>query len=349
MGAHPVEAEIRSQRARLLARDQTLAAELGRVYGMVFRRLTRTYDDLERAIAAEVAKGRTPAVSWIVRLEQHKKLLAEIEAEIYAYGKQATEIISNGQHSVLSVVNANQASLTVLAAGAAPEYALTVIREGFIGLNADALRHFVGRASDGSPLDELFKDLPGRSTQKIKDQLAYDIATGKGPKVAARNFRDVAKVPLQRATTIARTETMKAYNAASLETFKQSPVVQGWTWGASLDDRTCSACWAMAGTVHTNEESLNGHVNDRCTMIPKTLSWDELGFKGIEDTQYKPPLGSDVFKGLSEARQREILGPGKYDLYKDGMPLDQFAKTHTSDKWGDSIRQATVTELKAAA
>ena len=138
--------------------DETLAAELGRLYGVVFRKLNRTYDDLERAIAAEVAKGRTPAVSWIVRLEQHKKLLADIEAEIYAYGKQATEIISNGQHNVLSVVNANQATLTVLSAGAAPEYALNVIREGFIGLNADALRHFVGRASDGSPLGDLFED-----------------------------------------------------------------------------------------------------------------------------------------------------------------------------------------------
>lgn len=326
--------------------DETLAAELGRLYGVVFRKLTRTYDDLERAIAAEVAKGRTPAVSWIVRLEQHKKLLADVEGAIGAYGKQATEIISNGQHSVLQVVNANQATLTVLSAGAAPQYALNVIREGFIGLNDDALRHFIGRASDGSPLDELFRDLPGRSTQKIKDQLAYDIATGKGPKVAAQNFRDVAKVPLQRATTIARTETMKAYNAASHETYRQSPVVQGWTWHAELDDRTCSACWAMAGTVHSNDEILTGHINDRCTPIPKTLSWEELGFTGIKDTQYKPPLGSDVFKGLSEAEQRRILGPGKYDLYKDGAPLEDFVGTHKSEKWGESVRQVTVKEAR---
>jgi SPP1 gp7 family putative phage head morphogenesis protein len=345
----PLEIELRRQRRRLLAHELTVQAELGRVYGMVYRRLMAQYRELEKAIEAEVRAGRKPKVSWVVRQEQYTKLIADVIGEIGAFGRQAAEIIANGQQGSLTQLNADSWKLTEAALGPAPATAIAQVETAYLALSDDALRKYVGFASDGSALAELFKSMPGKSVRNISDTIAHGIATGQNPKVTARAFAKAAKVPMQRAVTIARTETIRAHNAASIESYEvNSQVTKGWQWHAELDSRTCSACVLMSGTEHANGDPMNQHINCRCSAVPLTKSWADLGFPGIKDTQYKIPKGVDVFKGMSPAEQRQILGPGKYELYKNGTPFEKFAHTHKSDKWPDQIRAATVTEAKAA-
>lgn len=346
----PLERELRRQRQLLLRRNQQQLAEMARVYGGVQRRLQRRYDELARQIAADRAVGREPKSSALTRYEQHRRLLDDVQREIWAFGRQATEITANGQSATLADLTDNTWKLTELAMGPAPAAARSQLSYDFLRLSDEALRKYVGFASDGGALANLFADLPGRSAKKISDQLAYSIATGQSPRVAAAEFARVAEVPLTRAMTITRTETIRAYNAASIESYGlNEDVVVGWTWMASLSTRTCPACWAMHGTQHTNDETLDGHPRCRCSAVPRTKSWADLGFKGIPDGRPQIATGEEAFTKLKPFEQREILGPGKYEAWKEGeFPFKNLATQSHSDRWGSMRRETTLTELAAA-
>lgn len=84
-------------------------------------------------------------------------------------------------------------------------------------------------------------------------------------------------------------------------------------------------------------EYLEGHVNCRCTLVPRPKSYAELtGDPSIPDT--RPPIqtGPEAFAKLPAATQRAILGPGKHALYEAGVPLDAMWQTHSSAEWGRS-------------
>lgn len=345
----PLERELRRQRRLMMRREQKLFAEMARTYGAVQRRLQRQYDELIGEIDAMRRRGEDVNVTRLDRLRQHRQLLDDVQREIWAFGRQATEITANGQSAALSDLNGHMWKLTETAIGAAPGYARASVEGSFFRLSDNALRKYVGFASDGGALADLFADLPGRSVKKIRDQLAYSIATGQSPRVAASEFARAAQTPLARALTITRTETMRAYNAASIESFTENAdVVTGWIWVASLSTRTCPACWAMHGTEHSNDETLNGHPRCRCAAVPKTKSWKELGFDGIPDGRRPITPGSTAFDRLPPADQRTILGPGRYDAYKDGsFGFKDLATQSHSDRWGSMRRTATLEELTA--
>jgi hypothetical protein len=103
----------------------------------------------------------------------------------------------------------------------------------------------------------------------------------------------------------------------------------------------------MSGTVHTNAESLDGHPNCRCSAIPKTMSWEELGFDGIPDSSYRPPLGESWFDSLDDAAQRTMLGPQKFDALKAGeiAKKDLIARPRSKD-WGTMRRNASLKEAR---
>lgn len=344
----PLERELRRQRQLLLRRNAKVLAEMTRTYGSVQRRLKRQYDELQREIAAMRARGEDINPSRLDRLRQHVKLLDDVQREIWAFGRQATEITANGQSAALADLNDHTWKLTETALGPAPGYAVAAVEGQFHRLSDEALRKYVGFASDGGALADLFEDLPGRSVRKIRDQLAYSIATGQSPRVAATEFARVAQTPLARAITITRTEALRAYNAASIEAmFENRDVVTGWIWVASLSTRTCPACWAMHGTEHGPDETLDGHPRCRCAAVPKTKSWRDLGFD-IPDGRRSITPGSTAFGRLPAADQRTILGPGRYDAYKDGsFRFDDLATQSHSDRWGSMRRTATLEELTA--
>lgn len=337
-----VERELRRQRRELLATGRKGEAELLRTYGEVYGRLRQRAE----VVAKLISETDTPKVSWLVRHDQYVALLDQVEREVFAFGRQATEIIADSQRAGVSLVNAHTAKLVELSYGS--QIGAGVAGQ-MVGLSPDAIRAYVGFASNNKPLGNLLDTLAPDAVQKVKDTLAYGITRGSNPRVIAQEFRKAASVPLDRALTISRTETMRAYRSASLEEFRaNSDVIRGWVWVSELSTRTCPACFAMHGTEHTNDESLDGHPRCRCTMAPKTVSARELGFD-VPDTRPTFESGGDVFARLSAQEQRSILGPGKYDAYRDGrIQLSDTVKRDHSREWGSSRREASLTDALAA-
>ena len=204
----------------------------------------------------------------------------------------------------------------------------------------------VGLSADGQPLGLVLREAAGDAASAARRELVVGIIRGKGPREIGRRVTLASGIARHRSLLIARTEALRAYRVTTRSAFQQNTdVVKGWAWQATFDNRTCPACWAMSGTEHGVDESLNSHPGCRCSMIPITRSWADLGFDDIPDA--RPPIldGPSAFDTLSAADQRSILGPGKFDLYRAGTPLQDFATATRSQRWGKGLKTTPLRDL----
>ena len=98
----------------------------------------------------------------------------------------------------------------------------------------------------------------------------------------------------------------------------------------------CAACLMLDGEVFALEDELNDHPRGKCTAIPIV--------DGVTPPQWQK--GKDWFLEQDEAKQKEILGASKWQLWQDGgFELEQLAQHTHSNVWGSSPRVATMKEL----
>lgn len=176
----------------------------------------------------------------------------------------------------------------------------------------------------------------------IRRELMRGLAVGSNPRATAARMLKRAEGGfnggLTRALTIARTETLDAHRAASKLAHEQNKdVLRGWMWLASLSSRTCPACLGMNGTEHPlSEDGPHGHQNCRCTRVPLTKSWADLGID-LDEPEPAKTTSQDWFDAQDEKTQLQILGPGKLAAYKRGdYPMDQWAVKRQNPDWRPS-------------
>lgn len=222
------------------------------------------------------------------------------------------------------------------------------ITGGFSDVNTAAVRNMAAATAPGSPLQAVLTDFANAEpvTNRLIGELAAGVAIGRNPRDTARRMRAIsAGSTLARATTIARTETLRAYRTAQTQAYEASPVVDGWVWLSARNARTCSACWAMHGSYHDASEPFPSHPNCRCRAIPRTKSWEELGITGLTDTSPTVEPGASAFARLPEYEQREILGPGLHDLYREKrIRLSDTVAMSDSPVWGRSVHKASIAD-----
>lgn len=209
----------------------------------------------------------------------------------------------------------------------------------FAKLPEGAIQQFVGSLADGSPVRSLTESFGADAAKILNNLLLTGIATGQNPLTVARQM--AAAVPdmlRHKANTIARTEMMRANRGANTKLFKANKdVVKGWKWFSSLDRRTCPVCWAMHGKTFPPGEIMATHPNCRCTQIPITKTWKELGFDVPEIAQ---PIsltedGEYFFKKLDVSDQIHVLGKSGHTLWSNGVAkLEDFVQDTYSPQWG---------------
>lgn len=193
-----------------------------------------------------------------------------------------------------------------------------------------------------------------------------------------RQFKDgIFSMSTREASALIRTSVMSVANAARYETYQANEdVIAGQQWLSTLDPRTCPICQALSGQAWSLEGvPLDGttqkfpgpppaHFACRCTLSPLLKSWEQL----IRDAKGNEKLGrkldrieaklgkgtqssmgkqvpadfsySDWLERRSAAEQKEILGPGKWQLWTDG-------KIGLTDLVDQSGRPLTLKELRA--
>lgn len=185
--------------------------------------------------------------------------------------------------------------------------------------------------------------LSRQATNAMRNSLIRGVAIGDNPNAAAatmlRRARDGFNGGLWRARVIARTELLDAArNAAVAARRANTDVLNAWRWQCELSRRTCPACLAKHGTVYpATDPGPLGHQACRCTALPITKSWKELGI----DAPEPPPIpfedGEDWLARQPEQVQRDILGKRGYDKWKSGdWPKTDWARLRHADGWRDS-------------
>jgi SPP1 gp7 family putative phage head morphogenesis protein len=337
-------------------------------YNIAFQASERQFQDLVREIEADIAAGEPFSVDRLRRMERYQQLMADTARRIDDYAGVAADETLWMQQQAVARAERDAARLMEAAAtedlavyptevgrGALPPgVTMDDIRQLFHGLPAEALQGLAGMVGDGTPLHEYF--LRGGATsrapalsqaviEQIECALTEGIATGIGSRATARAFQDAFGVGLERALTIARTETNRAYRAANQATYLENgDVISGWRWSASLGPNTCAACIAMDGTVHPLSEPMHDHPNGRCTPVPVTIFNDgrnPMRRVRREDGEYDlvETDGAGWFDTQPESVQRRVLGPAGYRAWQAGeVQLGDFVGVRTTEAFGSTVQ-----------
>lgn len=330
-------------RSNLLRREAIARKAVAKAYMKAWANINNQVNVLLSAIAEAEKAGETVNRNWLLRADRLNALQREIETQIGQFGDAAeARIILEQQRAVLAATN-QSVELIDSALGAKPPS----VDFAFNTLPKESFEDLVGFLQNGSPLRNLLDTLGSEASNAITDALLDGIATGRALQRIARDIRDSAGLTLTRSMKIARTEILRSYRESSRRTYAANKdIVAGWIWFSALSPTTCAACFALHGTEHSVDERLNDHVQGKCSMIPRTKSWKELGFEDLEDTRPTIQSGESAFNKLSESDKRAVLGDAGYQAWKDGaVSLQDFIGRRDSPDWGLSFYRRSLVEI----
>jgi SPP1 gp7 family putative phage head morphogenesis protein len=340
------ERAIERARRALLAVEERAALAITAAYQPVIDGLAENLAALTDLIARA---GRvTPA--WLDRQDRYRQLLEQLETDLAVFAGAAAARTAGAQAEAVPLADEHAHALAIAALGPGPPGGDLEVHGHFEPQAPTLATELAGSATDGTPLGLLLLDVALEGARATRDTLRYAISTRLDPDALTEAVQQEAHEPLTRALTLHRTETLGAYRRATDVAYQQSTIIRQWRWHAAIGERTCVVCLAMHGTLHPVTEPLSSHPACRCTQLPVVPSWEDLGFAGVPDHRPVLQTGEEAFARLTRHEKLVVVGPAKLVLLESGEVtlMDMVRKTH-SRRWGPGLREATVTELRAAA
>ena len=339
MSQSAILAQMERFRRKLYAHDAQALNAMQKAYSGALRELLPKYE-LLTAQALEAGPDATWGLLW--RRQRTADLIAQISGILRQLGADSGEITRGSKRAVMDMALTQAKAMTAKAIGGDE----ALVSATFNRVPDEALRNVVGLLADGTPLDYKFQAMAADTVAGVKQTIISGVTQGHNPRTIAAALKRHYAGQLVNALTVCRTETIRAYRTASMESYRANDnIVKGWIWSAGHSPRTCAACWAMDGTYHGLDEELNDHPNGRCAMIPVTKTWKEvLGYDvpGASEPA-KPYHPGANFEKLSETQQRQVLGKARYELYQNGTDLREFGAIRGGDVWG---KQPVIRPLK---
>lgn len=275
-------------------------------------------------------QGQRVSMTSVMRLQQYKDLLAQARIEVERYNRYTEEQIRRSQvdlvqHGVNAAVE--QINAAYMDAGRSSEF--------ITRLPVRAVEYMIGYASNGAPLNKLLMRDYSKNIASLTQTLIDSTAQGINPRVTARKMADNMAGNLQRALTIARTEQNRTFRTANTMAARESGLVRKWIWRSALQERTCIACLAQDGTEYPLEEELNDHPNGRC--------FKQWVIRGLQPVGAQS--GQEWFQALGEDKQKELLGPKRYEAWQNGANFRDFAAIAHNSVWGNTLQIAPLSSI----
>lgn len=347
-GDHPALDYALLTRKQLLKRNAALLNRLLRDYMLAYKSLQAEIDALLEAIALG-----TPELWQLQQLAAFYNLMDGIRSEMNAFGQTMgsqlnAEILAEIQQANLNALGMVQASL--------PGMDPALLTATWTVLSPEQVYMMYGFLAPQGPLYSSFALNFGTAVANlIRDTMMTGYISGMNPRTIAALINKAVGTGLNWAMNTARTAQLWAYRSAShLNYLNNSQVVKSWTWFAQLDPRVCMSCISQHGSEHPLTETLADHHMGRCTAIPNTYSYAELGVPGIDENPLKVQRGEDWFKKLPVSvppgsklpSQKGLMGPAKYYAWKDGMfQFNQLSVPYNDPIYGRMLREASLKGL----
>jgi SPP1 gp7 family putative phage head morphogenesis protein len=293
---------------------------------------SKQLDKVNAIIAKDSALGLDSGM-YILQQQRLAAMITQAAEEFEKFGAQVALELTKAQKEAVDLAKQYAPAAIGASLGDNPAAVLS-----FATLPEPAIQQFVGTLGDGSPLRTITESFGQEASVELNRTLLEGVATGLNPlEIGRRMSAAVKDLGLPRARTIARTEMLRAYRESNRRIFQENAdIVKGWRWRAACDRRTCPCCWAMHGREFKLSESMATHPNCRCTPVPITYTWKELGFD-IEEIPQSPVFrpGREIFRELRVEDQQFVLGKAGYTLYKNKLAtLDDFVLDTYSPDWG---------------
>jgi SPP1 gp7 family putative phage head morphogenesis protein len=199
-------------------------------------------------------------------------------------------------------------------------------------------------------IGNILSKVVGNATEPIIQSVREGIVLGKTTAEIASDISLYDSLSKFQAMSVARTITNHVASQARRTFYEENKdIINGYQVIAVLDDRTTETCQALDGQVFPVDdfEEPPYHWNCRSTFIgvidPELgvkldSSRSSIGDEGPEQVDgnldYNTWLGQQ-----SNAFQKEVLGPTKYDLFQQGIPVQKFVD--------ENYKPLTLEELKA--
>lgn len=328
--------------------DATAQAAVQRAWAVADAAIQAKVDAYLAKVAAAQAAGTPITENWLYqvgRLDQLRAFVAQQYLQVGLAVNRST-ISAQGQ-AISSGVEATQRLLGAMFDGTPVDNRLD-----FAHLDAGSFSALVGTLQSGSPLRDLtFSNLTVAGAESVARALVAGFAAGEPIRQVAKRVDLERNMTHARAMTITRTETLRALREGSLKVMSRNPhLLEGWRWSATLDHHTCGVCIAMQGSLHGTLDPFDTHPNCRCSPMPQTKSWADLGYPGIPDTAPDLPSADDWLGKVGLDRLVRAYGPTVGPMINGGY-LKAADLVHLADRgrWGKQPTLRQVGALKATA
>lgn len=331
-------ATLRRARAIRILIDDTVEAalrDLVEAWGLAWD----TVVDEWQLAAAELA-GTAPSDRWHTRAAVLRNVRAQNALRVTA--QALDDLARNSGIRILRDVTGLLSDQDDLLALLIQSQMPSGVEASWTRVPAAQLDAIVKRAA--GQVESSLRPLPRDVQAQMKQELIRGVIAGTNPNRAAQILigRVGARFTggLWRARTICRTEILDASRAAALQSRKDNrDVLAGWRWMCSLSSRTCPACLAMNGQLFpADEPGPDDHPNGRCTAVPVTKSWRDLGFDVDEPASVFPDARA-WFAQQTQKVQTDIMGQARLDALNSGrLSWEQIPTVRANPDWRRSYQ-----------
>jgi hypothetical protein len=336
-GDHPILDYVMKLRQAMLRRDQAVLADLARQYAAAYKELSGEIGRFALAI-----RNTQPTPGQLQNLASLQSLLGGIRSEM-------------GQFAGLLADQVGAATLAEIQAAGVDS--LSMVQRMLPGMDTARLVGTWARLApkqiytmygfldpDGPLYAAIRFKFSQAAADKAREIILKGYIQGMNPREIARLVAKGCGVGLDWALNTARTASLWSYRVAShMNYLNNSHVVRAWIWFAQLDDRICLSCVNQHGRTFPLTEVLADHHRGRCTPLPVTATYAELGIMGVDDIPLNIQRGEDWFNGLSQAAQRSMMGPAMFKAWQDGaFQFGQLSQVYNDKVYGRMIREASL-------
>ncbi len=286
--------------------------------------------DTEKDIVAHILDaGDTPRL--IILLNAIRKVNTAAYEALYEHLTEQGKLLATHEAEVAASAAMAATFDTIKPVIASPAVIFaSVIERPFEGL---LLKEWVGKL-EASRMERVTQAIRMGTVQG--ESMAQIITRIRGTK--KMQYKDGAlEMSRRAASALASSYTAHVASAARETVFAANPkVYKGVQWLSTLDNLTCVKCGPLDGKVFKVHEGPRPilHINCRCTTVGITRTWREMGIDKDETTiTTRASMNGQVAATETYSTwlakqpasfQDHVLGKGKGELYRAGMPLEKF-------------------------
>lgn len=289
--------------------------------------------DLQKLTERIAESGEKPSRSQLMQMKRYQLLIAEVLSIIEQLQSDIVEPMTDDlQRKAVKIGEAYAASSINAVQG---RFSEPVVKASFARLNVSSVNQIIALSRANTPLSKIFNSIAPGTASQMTSILVNGIARGGNPRNTARQMvKDGFMGGLNRAMVIARDQQLRAYRDSSRQSYRDFGVKQ-YRRVAGHDRRVCPACIAMDGLQTESDRLIPLHPQDRCAIIPV-----------IPGHTINRKWGKQWFDDQPASVQREILGDGRYEAYKDNrFDFDKMVTVKNNPTWGPSAQVTSLNNL----